>query len=510
MFQCLRSYQLAEGNDRYLRAVQSATRLQLEAEKATAVAFEIYENSNALLEETAGTERLATVLSDGTDKETHGAIVQLIELCGAEELLKTIRTVQKHSVSKSSPATITPPASLIAVCKRYVSGVEDWQDWSFDRIVSLIKEGSSRVVALNNQIAKRSRQKNTENKVDYQEPGFSQQSLSLITPQKLPSTPERPRKPAPGRSETSEARSIRQSNDPTISNLRTQTTYLEQSILQLQESYDQLQVRRHILELESELYMTRLLYNHHFGLQIAEDEALKYSVKICNRIQPDASLVGFRRPKCAPIQLGDDFDDAGLRPVQHYTPQYLYVMVHDLPADIEDGIEVEMARKKAELHLLWLGTRVQNIMASGNQPAIAVMTACLNDIISYLPPRSVALAALFVMISALLRWSETIRKNVWINMQLHITTRNTISSTCWDLSTGMVSFCLVRVPWAHRSGRPIDIVDYQESQQTAVFAPTDSVTEDNPCRRFHRTSATSRHSHILCEVRGRLEPDQPE
>lgn len=206
MFQCLRSYQLAEGNDRYLRAVQSATRLQLEAEKATAVAFEIYENSNALLEETAGTERLATVLSDGTDKETHGAIVQLIELCGAEELLKTIRTVQKHSVSKSSPATITPPASLIAVCKRYVSGVEDWQDWSFDRIVSLIKEGSSRVVALNNQIAKRSRQKNTENKVDYQEPGFSQQSLSLITPQKLPSTPERPRKPAPGRSETSEVK----------------------------------------------------------------------------------------------------------------------------------------------------------------------------------------------------------------------------------------------------------------------------------------------------------------
>jgi len=77
-------------------------------------------------------------------------------------------------------------------------------------------------------------------------------------------------------------------------------------------------------------------------------------------------------------------------------------------------------------------------------------------------------------------------------------------------STGMVSFCLVRVPWAHRSGRPIDIVDYQESQQTAVFAPTDSVAKDNPCRRFHRTSATSRHSHILCEVGGRLEPDQPE
>ena len=71
----MRPYQLAEGNDRYLLAVQSATRLQLEAEKATAVAFEIYENSNALLEETAGTERLATVLSDGIDKETHGAIV---------------------------------------------------------------------------------------------------------------------------------------------------------------------------------------------------------------------------------------------------------------------------------------------------------------------------------------------------------------------------------------------------------------------------------------------------
>jgi hypothetical protein len=329
MFQCLRPYQLAEGNDRYLRAVQ------------------------------------------------------------------------KHSVSKSSAANITPPASLIAVCKRYVSGVEDWQDWNFGRIISPIKEGSSRVAALNNQIAKRSRQNNTENKVDYQEPGFgfSQQSLSLITPQKLPPTPERPRKPAPGRSETSEARSIRQSKDPTISNLRTQTTYLEQSILQLQESYDQLQVRRHILELESELYMTRLLYNHHFGLQIAEDEALKYSVKICNRIQPDASLVDFRRPRCAPIQLGDDFDDAGLRLVQHYTPQYLYVIVHDLPADIEDGIEVEMARKKAEVHLLWLGTRVQNIMASGNHPAIAVMTAYMNDIISYLPPRSVVLAALFVMIS---------------------------------------------------------------------------------------------------------------
>ena len=159
--------------------------------------------------------------------------MQLIELCGAEELLKTIRAVQKHSVSKSSAANITPPASLIAVCKRYVSGVEDWQDWSVGRIVSPIKEGSSRVAALNNQIAKRSRQNNTENKVDYQEPGFSQQSLSLITPQKLPPTPERPRKPAPGRSETSEAQSIRQSKDPTISNLRTQTTYLEQSILQL-------------------------------------------------------------------------------------------------------------------------------------------------------------------------------------------------------------------------------------------------------------------------------------
>jgi hypothetical protein len=179
--------------------------------------------------------------------------------------------------------------------------------------------------------------------------------------------------------------------------------------------------------------MTRLLYNYYFGLQIAEDEALKYSVKICNRIQLDASLVDFRRPKCVPIQLGDDFDDAGLRPVQHYTPQYLYVMVHDLPADIEDAIEVEMTRKNVELHLLWLRTRVQNIMTSGNQPAIAFMATYLNDIISYLPPRSVALAALFVMISALSRWSETIRKNVWINMQAHITTRNNISSTYWDL-----------------------------------------------------------------------------
>jgi len=53
--------------------------------------------------------------------------------------------------------------------------------------------------------SERSRQNDTENKVDCQEPGFSQQSLNLMTPQKLKSTPERPRKPAPRRTEISEA-----------------------------------------------------------------------------------------------------------------------------------------------------------------------------------------------------------------------------------------------------------------------------------------------------------------
>jgi hypothetical protein len=47
--------------------------------------------------------------------------------------------------------------------------------------------------------------------------------------------------------------------------------------------------------------MTRLLYNHHFRLQIAEDEAPKYSVKIYNRIQPDTPLIDFKGLKGAPI-----------------------------------------------------------------------------------------------------------------------------------------------------------------------------------------------------------------
>jgi hypothetical protein len=67
--------------------------------------------------------------------------------------------------------------------------------------------------------------------------------------------------------------------------------------------------------------MTRLLYNHYFRLQIAEDEAPKHSVKIYNRIQPDTPRIDFKGLKGAPIQLGDDFNDVGMRPVKHCTSQ---------------------------------------------------------------------------------------------------------------------------------------------------------------------------------------------
>jgi hypothetical protein len=109
--------------------------------------------------------------------------------------------------------------------------------------------------------------------------------------------------------------------------------------------------------------------------------------------------------------------------------------------------------------------------------------------------------------SAFSRWSDTIRKNVWINMQLHITTRNTISSTCWDLLEWLAFAWFLSHGHTDLEGQLISSTTKNPNRRQCLHQLIRSL---KTIHAFHRTSAISRHSHILCEVGGRLEPGQPE
>jgi hypothetical protein len=73
-------------------------------------------------------------------------------------------------------------------------------------------------------------------------------------------------------------------------------------------------------------------------------------------------------------------------------------------------------------------------MTSGHQQYIATLTAYLNEIITYFLPTAVALAATFVMVSSISRWSETIRKSLLLGIYYLITNKHQyISTNTWNI-----------------------------------------------------------------------------